>query len=529
MAMAKRIKTMKSDAPSGVRDVSESALAEILQSGDTSVIFELLISNARQLAATGKGTQLIKLAPFMGDESESGLAIRKGFTMLGHVVNLEFDVAEAMAHELLIEEKNNPVFDFLEKITNYVFAICNFARGNLVDAKLNIHSALSSPLITSDLGDTDKINLYRMLCAICMVESDEAGLLENYQAAKKIAENSQEGDFGVHLMAIKSMVLHEEGQFSKAFDLVKNVIANSDIHGYTGINSALDCKYILARCYIAFGKPEAGIEILEEIKEYASNFKIFTWYVAAEGLIIRSLIELCQTREALNKIIELREFLSKFPKQYDLAWLTDVAELFVRYRLNDYHRAKEIATRTRQTYYVKQVIQAVEATKGKEVALEEVMALDESTPRKKIWKYMYLSEFPATKNFAPKEYMRKALVLGEETGARDIFIRQSNYHHNLIHEIASEEKSYFLEELSRDCIKRVNLKKQSQVVNNESLTSREIQVLKHLATGKSINQIGKELHISQNTMKTHLRNIYRKLEVDGRKSAVVKASDNFLI
>lgn len=139
------------------------------------------------------------------------------------------------------------------------------------------------------------------------------------------------------------------------------------------------------------------------------------------------------------------------------------------------------------------------------------------------------SEFPATKNFAPKEYMRKALVLGEETGARDIFIRQSNYHHNLIHEIASEEKSYFLEELSRDCIKRVNLKKQSQVVNNESLTSREIQVLKHLATGKSINQIGKELHISQNTMKTHLRNIYRKLEVDGRKSAVVKASDNFLI
>jgi ATP/maltotriose-dependent transcriptional regulator MalT len=32
-----------------------------------------------------------------------------------------------------------------------------------------------------------------------------------------------------------------------------------------------------------------------------------------------------------------------------------------------------------------------------------------------------------------------------------------------------------------------------------------------------------------NTMKTHLRNIYRKLDVDGRESAVEKAKSLFLI
>jgi ATP/maltotriose-dependent transcriptional regulator MalT len=67
------------------------------------------------------------------------------------------------------------------------------------------------------------------------------------------------------------------------------------------------------------------------------------------------------------------------------------------------------------------------------------------------------------------------------------------------------------------------------LIKNESLTSRERQVLKHLSTGRPIGLIGKELHISQNTMKTHLRNIYRKLQVDGRKSAVEKATENFLI
>jgi ATP/maltotriose-dependent transcriptional regulator MalT len=125
--------------------------------------------------------------------------------------------------------------------------------------------------------------------------------------------------------------------------------------------------------------------------------------------------------------------------------------------------------------------------------------------------------------------MKTALEIGEKTGARDIFIRQSDGHYNLIFQLGRDEPSNFLEELSRDCLKRVNLRNHSQSNSQAALTSRELQVLKHLATGKAINQIGKELHISQNTMKTHLRNIYQKMQVDGRKSAVIKGQESFLI
>jgi ATP/maltotriose-dependent transcriptional regulator MalT len=61
------------------------------------------------------------------------------------------------------------------------------------------------------------------------------------------------------------------------------------------------------------------------------------------------------------------------------------------------------------------------------------------------------------------------------------------------------------------------------------LTSRELEVVKHLATGKPISAISESLHVSMNTMKTHLRNIYRKLDVDGREGAVEKAKELFLI
>ena len=59
-----------------------------------------------------------------------------------------------------------------------------------------------------------------------------------------------------------------------------------------------------------------------------------------------------------------------------------------------------------------------------------------------------------------------------------------------------------------------------------SLSPRELEVLNVLATGKSTKEIAKQLYLSEPTVKTHLANIYRKLEVNNRISAVAVARDN---
>ena len=56
----------------------------------------------------------------------------------------------------------------------------------------------------------------------------------------------------------------------------------------------------------------------------------------------------------------------------------------------------------------------------------------------------------------------------------------------------------------------------------DSLTKREADILRHLATGLPLKEIAANLNISKNTIKTHLRNLYRKLGADGRKDAVEK-------
>jgi LuxR family maltose regulon positive regulatory protein len=58
---------------------------------------------------------------------------------------------------------------------------------------------------------------------------------------------------------------------------------------------------------------------------------------------------------------------------------------------------------------------------------------------------------------------------------------------------------------------------------SESLSSREQVVLRYLPTNLSNKRIATELHMSVNTLKTHLKSVYRKLGVGSRDEAVAHA------
>jgi LuxR family transcriptional regulator, maltose regulon positive regulatory protein len=63
----------------------------------------------------------------------------------------------------------------------------------------------------------------------------------------------------------------------------------------------------------------------------------------------------------------------------------------------------------------------------------------------------------------------------------------------------------------------------SGVTLAEPLTEREQRILRYLPTMLTNAEIGAEVFVSLNTVKTHLRSIYRKLEASGRADAVERA------
>jgi len=57
----------------------------------------------------------------------------------------------------------------------------------------------------------------------------------------------------------------------------------------------------------------------------------------------------------------------------------------------------------------------------------------------------------------------------------------------------------------------------------DNLTEREIEVLRLISYGLSNKEIGERLDMTINTVKTHIKNIYGKLQVNRRVQAVAKA------
>jgi len=55
-----------------------------------------------------------------------------------------------------------------------------------------------------------------------------------------------------------------------------------------------------------------------------------------------------------------------------------------------------------------------------------------------------------------------------------------------------------------------------------ALTGRELQVLERMSQGRSNSEIGQDLFLSEDTIKTHARRLFRKLEVNDRAHAVAE-------
>jgi ATP/maltotriose-dependent transcriptional regulator MalT len=96
-------------------------------------------------------------------------------------------------------------------------------------------------------------------------------------------------------------------------------------------------------------------------------------------------------------------------------------------------------------------------------------------------------------------------------------------------EIARAERRVRSETVDR--LQPKGIRNRAVVVNgvNVTLTEREIDVLEQLALGSSYHEIGLALFITENTVKTHLASLYRKLGVERRSAALRVARDLGLV
>jgi DNA-binding NarL/FixJ family response regulator len=67
-----------------------------------------------------------------------------------------------------------------------------------------------------------------------------------------------------------------------------------------------------------------------------------------------------------------------------------------------------------------------------------------------------------------------------------------------------------------------------QAANEAALSPREVEILRRVASGRSNREIAQELWLSEQTVKYHLTNVYRKIHVNGRTDATRYAHEHAL-
>jgi DNA-binding NarL/FixJ family response regulator len=130
-----------------------------------------------------------------------------------------------------------------------------------------------------------------------------------------------------------------------------------------------------------------------------------------------------------------------------------------------------------------------------------------------------------------------------EENARIVVLTTFDGDEDIYRAIQAGAKGYLLKDVPRealmDCIRRVHAgetcvpvhlaAKLAERVSGETLSAREIDVLKLMAKGKSNKEIGSELFISEGTVKSHVKGIFAKMNVISRTEAVASATRRGLI
>jgi DNA-binding NarL/FixJ family response regulator len=153
--------------------------------------------------------------------------------------------------------------------------------------------------------------------------------------------------------------------------------------------------------------------------------------------------------------------------------------------------------------------------------LEALAAIKSARPKTTV---LLMTSFPNP------EYLYRAVILGAAG-----FLNKNTEPDQITRAVKTivSGESIIDRQLLRDSLKALRTEVRSgsskDNMNVPSLTEREIRILTLIAEGLTNADIAETLSVSQNTVKTHIRHIFAKLDVSDRTQAAIWAIRNGLV
>ena len=505
-----------------------AAISHAFQSGNQEKITELFPKAARIKQAQGKGGELLRWSIFASNSPTDGELKRSTVAITGHLADLDFQSAESEISKLKLLADGSQASEFFHQFAAGASAYAALSLGNFDEVEgLFIRSRAGK--LDCQLGVDDQINLIRILATKRYIWNDADGVEEAFLLSQELGKNTSLSTSHTFLIAIHAMHLHQRGEYRRAFEMAQIAFEQLERNGFVGNHGPLDVKFVMSRCLLEFSRPQEAMLLMEKVREKAYHWKQWHWYFTIEKHVVEQFAHTARLQDGLERVQQLREFLQSFTSVNHLESFIDISELAVRRKMGDFDRLEILVDRAPKIRDTHQYKMAVDEFRGRKTVHEDAKQLPVKTPRDLIWKHLVDVSLNIGSNSIALESMHAALKIGAEVGAKETFLRQRNEMGNYIIRIANDFPTVYNEELASAMAERMKERESHMATEQVSLTKRELEILRQLSTGRTLTVIAGELHISQNTMKTHLKNLYRKIGAEDRHDAIEKAKASFLI
>lgn len=513
------------------KNMIDKSIVCAIDSGNSEYLRKMFKPALRKLISQGDGRKVLNWCKSLPVDSERNKIFAKITRIMGHLANFEFEVAQQLSEELRFTFKSSPITDFIHLTTSIALVHIAFCKGRLFDFDSNMNVILNSSNQQLGLENTEMLVMLRLFAAREFLFDNSDKLNDIESRAIELAKVSQDTDDLFNLQTISSMKLFLDGEYIRAFEAASLAIEMGERNKYFGVTASCEPHYIKARCLLEFAEAEKANSVFEELAQKAREWQQWPWVLMAESYLSRNLIITGKVEEAFEIVRSHRKLVLDFKGEDILSNIIDQNELFLRFWMRDYERAGQILNRLpTDLYFAKRYRVALKSVLNNEKYVRDLpQVLPSDSARDRIWKLIVECSAKIDQESLATESLSKALEIGAKVGAKETFLRQDIKILELIIRLSSLRPTVYIEDLARHAIMRMNSKNHQSRTLNEPLTKREIEVLRSLASGNPITEIGRNLHISHNTMKTHLRNIYRKLDANGREQALIKAKSLFII
>jgi tetratricopeptide (TPR) repeat protein len=380
---------------------------------------EVLKTSIREMAIIGRGDLVIQWADYITEITEHSDQMKKTIKIVGHLVNLEFDIAEAMAVEIDFLAQKDSNYEFLQQLSARILAHVYFSRGQFQRSLSKIDEALDFKNPIASIEVTDQIALLRIKASIHFLHDEHDRVVATFKRAKLLKPSEITVNVPYHLMCMTSMAMWSEGRIFEAAEHANIAITQANTFGFSSISAPFDAYLVLARCQSEMLQMEMASKTLTELKQLALNTRIWPWYFQASNNLLQLEIGRGLIHDSVDAIRDLQASLVSFNFSHELNWIVDSVEIYLRFAVNDLPRLKDLMNRAPRLDMVRRVEIACADLFDPKEKLLSVKLLPEKTVREKVEKYIYQTILHLDNETQALNTLGKALEIGAEVGFND--------------------------------------------------------------------------------------------------------------